>query len=123
MKTAKTFRVIFFLYVVSVVILSVKPGQTGPDIKNIDKVGHFCAYCLMGVLSLMAFVRRWVRVSALLCSVVLGYILEWVQSFIPGRDFSYADGAVNTVGVVSGVLVFLLFKHIFIGIHSGKGFE
>jgi len=71
-----------------------------------DKVGHFLAYTGMALLAMLTFRSRRARGASLIGAVTLGALLEWAQSLLPTRQMSLADGVVNTLGVVSGALLF-----------------
>ena len=91
----------------AVIILSLLPSG-GVPFWHADKIAHFLAYAVMAVLALSGFRSRLFRPTALFCAVGLGTLLEWAQSFVPGRDMSLIDGIANTLGVFSGSLLFHL---------------
>lgn len=47
---------------------------------------------------------------SLLIAIIYGAILEYMQSFIPDREFDYADLAANIGGAVVGIFLFLNFN-------------
>ena len=96
---------IFALYVLLVIFVSLVPSG-GISLWHIDKIGHFLAYAGMAILALLTFDSGIARISALIFAVALGAALEWGQSFVPGRDMSLLDGIANTLGVLSGTLLF-----------------
>ena len=63
-------------------------------------------------MALLSFDVNSNRLAALLGSVLLGALLEWGQSFVPGRDMSLIDGIVNAFGVLLGALFFRFRGHI-----------
>lgn len=82
----------------------------GPElIPHFDKVAHFGAYALLGLL-----LARAVRATELplAAAVALGWLYgasdEWHQSFVPGRSVDAWDWAADALGVLAGVY---LFKH------------
>lgn len=97
--------VIYVFYVLMVIFVSLLPS-TGVSFWHIDKIGHFFAYAGMAVLALLAFNSGISRSSALFFAVALGAALEWGQSFVPGRDMSLIDGMANTLGVITGTVLF-----------------
>ena len=97
---------IFALYVLLVILVSLFPSTGISPVRHIDKIGHFLAYMGMAILALLTFDSGIARISALLFAVALGAALEWGQSFVPGRDMSLLDGIANTLGVLSGTLLF-----------------
>jgi VanZ family protein len=99
-------RLVLLVYVLLVMLVSLLPTSSGISVWHLDKVGHFLAYCGMAILALLSFHVRSTRLVALLATVGLGALLEWGQSFVPGRHMSLADGIVNALGVGTGALLF-----------------
>ena len=97
--------VIYVIYVFMVILVSLLPSS-GASFWHIDKVGHFFAYAGMAVLALLAFNSVISRAVALCFAIALGAALEWGQSFVPGRDMSLIDGIANTLGVLTGTVLF-----------------
>jgi VanZ family protein len=98
---------VFVVYVLMVVLVSLLPSG-GISLWHIDKVGHYLAYAGMALLAFLTFKSRVGRVGALIFAVGLGAVLEWAQSFVPGRDMSVVDGIANTLGVITGAVCFCL---------------
>ena len=103
---------VFALYVLAVILVSLLPsgGVLPWHVDNIGhfNIGHFLAYTGMAVLACLTFNSGIARVSALFLAIALGAVLEWGQSFVPGRDMSLIDGIANTLGVLSGTVLFRL---------------
>lgn len=99
-------RVLAAVYAAGIVIVSLLPAGAGVGLWNLDKVGHFLAYAGLGLLVSLSFERAGARVAALIGAIALGALLEWGQSFVPGRQMSLADEIVNALGVVTGALIF-----------------
>jgi VanZ family protein len=100
-------RVILAIYVLLDIIISLAPAS-GISVGHWDKVSHFLVYAGMAVLSMLSFESKRARTAALVGAVGLGGLLEWAQSFVPGRQMSLADAIVNALGVISGALLFHL---------------
>jgi VanZ family protein len=98
---------IFALYVLAVILVSLLPSG-GVSPWHVDNIGHFLAYTGMAVLACLTFNSGIARVSALFFAIALGVALEWGQSFVPGRDMSLLDGVANSLGVLSGTVLFRL---------------
>jgi VanZ family protein len=98
-------RVALAIYVLLDVVVSLVP-MVGVGVGHWDKVGHFFAYAGMAFLSMLSFQSRRARAAALVGAVALGALLEYGQSYVPGRQMSLADGIVNAFGVLSGALLF-----------------
>ncbi|MEM7740476.1 MAG: VanZ family protein [Pseudomonadota bacterium] len=76
------------------------------DASQVDKVGHFLAYAVLGGLS--AFGVRMVGEPAMVLAIlalalgVYGGVLEMLQGFFPERVSSLADWFANMLGVAAG---------------------
>ena len=78
----------------------------------IHVVSHFVEYAVLAVLVSRAILagNKWTRERlALVLSWCVIYALgdEWHQSFVPGRDASVFDLAVDVVGVLGGMMVYV----------------
>ena len=111
MKSYAKIRFVLLAYVLCVVLVSLVPSS-GSSFGHTDKIGHFFAYGGMAVLALLSFDARSTRLVALVGAVGLGALLEWGQSFVPGRDMSLVDGVANALGVLVGVVFFRFCGHI-----------
>ena len=100
-------RLALLLWVLGIVVASLIPS-TGVSFWNLDKVGHFLAYAGLATLICLSFEGTKARLGALIGAVVLGALLEVAQSFVPGRDMSLLDATTNTLGVLSGAVLFRL---------------
>ena len=65
---------------------------------NADKVYHLIGYGWLGFLPLFAFARGETARNAAYLMIPLGGLLEWGQSFVPGRAASMMDAVFNAVG-------------------------
>ena len=110
MNSFAKFRFVLLVYVLLVILVSLVPSS-GFSYWPIDKVGHFFAYGGMAILVLLSFDVKSTRLAVLLGSVGLGALLEWGQSFVPGRDMSLIDGIINAFGVLLGALFFRFRGH------------
>ncbi len=106
------------LYALLIIGLSSIPGRSFPDIKWLsqDKLIHIGEYLIFGILVSRAMVLRVtargrVFLFTLLLAGTFGALDEAYQTLIPGRDNSYADLIADLLGVVSGSLLFLLWKY------------
>jgi VanZ family protein len=115
-------RFVLLVYVLLVVLVSLVPSS-GFSFWHIDKIGHFFAYGGMAILALLGFDANSARFVALVGAVGLGALLEWGQSFVPGRDMSLIDGVVNALGVLVGAMFFRSRGHILLNFVSTKSGE
>ena len=78
--------------------LAPSPGHSG--IPHFDKLLHFIAYFQLSALAflLMPNQKLFLRLCALI--IVYGAVIEFLQSFVPGREMSVLDFVANTIGVI-----------------------
>jgi VanZ family protein len=88
------------------------PLQT-PGLYHIDKVVHFFAYALLGILfvralrnSAIAHRESLVFILAVLFAGIYGAADEWHQSFVPGRTPDGWDLLADVLGGWFGVFVY-----------------
>lgn len=108
MLTSVLFRrfvlVVWVCSVAATIYLSLLPGLELPvKFWSADKVLHLVGYAWLGVLPLFAFVRGDTARNVAYCLIPLGGLLEWGQSFVPGRASSMMDAVANAVGVFLGI--------------------
>jgi VanZ family protein len=100
-------QIVFLFYIMLIAVVSLVPSDSRSlPVKHIDKVGHFLAYVLMAVLALVSYEKRGGQISAVLLTVVIAILLEWGQSFVPGRLATLTDGVTNILGLLAGVLLY-----------------
>ena len=105
LQSTRKIHFVLLVYVLLVILVSLMPSS-GISTWHFDKIGHFFAYGVMAILVLLSFEGNFTQIAALLGAVGLGALLEWGQSFIPGRSMSLIDGIANTLGVLIGALFF-----------------
>ena len=92
------------LSVVGAAYLSLLPGLDLPgDFWNADKLYHMLAYTWLGALPVWCFADARRGRAAAYGMVVLGALLEWGQSLVPGRTASMGDAVANALGVFLGI--------------------
>ncbi len=103
-----------YMWLITVLALSTYPDAMIPDmgIEFSDLVVHFILYFVTGALFFVVF--RESRFSALnrapaLLSIALaaayGFVMEVAQYYVPGRSYSLADAAANTLGATAAVIL------------------
>ena len=103
----KFWLAIGYLLIALIIYLSVTSAPPLPeiDVPYFDKFGHFLAYfILMGWFAQLYHLKK-LRLIYALSFVVMGVVMEFVQSFDPARMFEYADMVANSSGVVIAVLL------------------
>ena len=95
-------KIISSIYLVALIIVSLVPLSGVQSPGNTDKIAHFVAYAVLGVLAYFTAGSFRKRVYLFISVIALGIVLESVQYLIPGRSFSYYDMAANMAGAVFG---------------------
>lgn len=98
-------RIISFIYLVAIIIVSLIPFTGTESVGHSDKIAHFIVYALLGILGYYISGSFKQRIYFFLSIISLGVVLELVQFLIPTREFSYLDIAANFTGTVFGFLV------------------
>jgi VanZ family protein len=104
------------LYCLFIYIQSANPSpEQIPSIPFFDKVLHFAAYGIMGILFYRAYqtlrIKNNIKMLMLLSMVsasLYGISDEIHQSFVPFREAEVADAIADIIGAVSGVLLYQL---------------
>ena len=101
-----------FLYVccivivVAITVLSLLPPKSGPEIEN-DKLCHFMAYFALTFNLMLLSKKKQQDYLFLIFGFLYGLLMEFLQSFVPGRDSSVHDMLANALGVVAGYITVL----------------
>ena len=97
------------IVLISITILSLLPPSSGVEIHVNDKVGHFVAYAFL-TLNLGLLIHQSGYWKLFLGVVTYSGIMEFFQSFVPGREVSFYDMIANTIGVLIGIALLLVAK-------------
>jgi VanZ family protein len=108
-KVQKALLLLLLLELLGIIYLSLKSPNGGVNIQLNDKVGHFIGY---GVLSLNTFLvfgfRSKLQTTLILFLLIgIGFLMEWLQGFVPGREVSGLDIVANSIGVAIGTALYL----------------
>jgi len=91
------------LLVAAVIVASLVPGNSGPDVGNLDKLGHFLAYATLAAWFGGLFAPRWYWGVAIGLAL-LGVGLEVLQDLVArSRTGDPNDVAANLAGVGAGL--------------------
>lgn len=99
-------RLLFLGCTLLIIFASLAPISPGISIQNADKAGHYLAYASLALLACLAFPARNQQILALLFSLSLGFLLEGIQATLPTREMSLLDGLANSLGVLTGVIIY-----------------
>jgi VanZ family protein len=106
------------LYSIFILVFSIRPvPEELPDLPDIDKLYHFAAYFILGLLwarSLLSLSvaengrgrRRKVIIIAATVASMFGILIEVIQYFVPERSADVIDALANWAGALSGSLVY-----------------
>jgi VanZ family protein len=109
------------LWVLLILLLGLSPGDAMPntdvwDFLSFDKVAHFFVFSVLCLLLIIGFTKQYSfkfikynsQKIAVSFSVLYGLLIELGQSLVPGRGLEYADLLANTIGAITGWLIFYL---------------
>jgi VanZ family protein len=85
-------------------VLYLLPYGGPPSVAQIDKLAHLAAFAAIGIATWPATQRSRAFGQILLVSAALAIGLECLQTFVPGRDFSFFDLLANTAGLAIGAI-------------------
>jgi len=74
-----------------------------------SRVGHFLFYTSLAFIICLNFNAPQKRVIALLSGIAYGALMELAQHLVPGRETSMLDQIANTMGIITGAAIFVLF--------------
>ncbi len=94
-----------WLAVLTIIVLSVVPGNMRPHALGNDYYEHFAAYFITGCLLAIGYLRPMQLLSSGVLLPICAGSLEFVQLWIPGRTASAGDFAISTIGAWIGLLV------------------
>ena len=103
---------------VVILLLTMTPGSAIPDytVLTYDKLGHAFFFGVLVFLLTPGLktqgryegLKKSAIVVSLLLANLYGFIIEYVQSFIPERSMDYYDALANSTGTLFGIAAFFL---------------
>ena len=103
-----------------IVWLSLTPAPPHIDIEQGDKLGHFLAYGTLMYWFCLLYKRRATRIAYASLWIAMGVGLEFVQGQLGYRTYELYDMFANTLGVLIGWALALLFRIALPGTPGGK---
>jgi VanZ family protein len=105
-------------YVTLIFALSSVSELTGPRLfPHVDKLAHFVEYGILGFLvgrafrhSGIYFITRFWLGLAIAAALAVGFLDEWYQSTVPGRETSGFDFLADCLGVLCGQFALLMME-------------
>jgi VanZ family protein len=92
--------------------LSLTPGTSLPEVPISDKLEHFLAYALLGLLLSLRRHSIYALAATLLASIAYGSLIELIQPYL-NRHGELGDILANSSGALAGVLTALLLQRRF----------
>lgn len=81
----------------------------------IRKIAHPFVFCILAILVLFTLSQKWKNRKVFIIAIIFMTLWTWIDEFtklsIPGRHFSWYDVSLNLLGVIAGVLIFILFNY------------
>jgi VanZ family protein len=97
-------RAAFALGALVIVYLSLVPTEELPKIELWDKLEHALAYAVVAVAAGIGWAgQRRAKALIGIALMLLGVLLEFLQSFVPGRLTDPGDALANLTGIVLGL--------------------
>jgi VanZ family protein len=93
------------LAVLTIIVLSVVPGNMRPDVLENDFYEHFAAYFITASLLAVGYPRPMQLLSSGVLLAICAGSLEFVQLWIPGRTASVRDFAAGAAGAWIALLI------------------
>ena len=105
LKYTKLWLALGALLIALIWYLSLTPEPLDTGIDNGDKAGHFLAYGLLMGWFAQIYIQLKPRLVLMLAFILMGVLLEVLQSMTAVRTYSHADMVANTTGVFIGLLL------------------
>ena len=107
----KSFKLYFLVCLLSIEFLATTTIHIEIVESIWDKANHFTAFFVLYVLLSFAYKNLNILVKSLLL-VAFGLQIEIVQSFIDGRFFSLLDVVADSIGILIGIVLFVILSKI-----------
>ncbi|MGB1192011.1 MAG: VanZ family protein [Pseudomonadales bacterium] len=101
---------LFFIDVLLMTVLALQPMHIEGDINHVDKFLHFIAYFVLAGLAFL-YARHFKSfLNWCFALLVYGGVIEYLQSFMPGRYMSFADFIANAGGIAVMILLARMYQ-------------
>lgn len=111
---------LLFLYLLILAFLSLNPWVRPSDAKALgfvawDKISHAAAYGLLTILIIFAHSKPARGISSIIIAIVaaasIGIFAEYCQAwFTSTRNFSWLDASANSLGAVTGAIIYWVYQ-------------
>jgi hypothetical protein len=106
--TQRMLRLIGWVAVAAVAILSLMPGQDRPHVFETSQLEHLGAYFAAGVLLAFGYAQRHSQVVIGIWLSALAAALEMGQQWVQGRHPRMIDWGAGTLGAWTGIALVLM---------------
>lgn len=96
--------IVFIAYAGIVTIASLYPGGD-EGVEHLDKLVHLLVYYIFAVFGYRMLANKQHYLPVCLGIIAYSALIEWGQSYIPGREMSGVDVLANIAGVALGAVV------------------
>lgn len=95
------FTPLFLISLLLVLVATLTPGNGKIAGNYLDKVAHFLLFAFLAYQAIKALPNKKRITEVIIWSVLLGFLTEYLQQFIPGRNMDIYDALADTLGVFS----------------------
>jgi len=99
---------LFLISLLLVLVATLTPGNGKIAGNYLDKVAHFSLFAFLTYQALKALNNKEEITEVIIWSVLLGFLTEFLQQFIPDRNMDIYDALADTLGIFSA---FYYYKH------------
>ena len=122
MKKNKFFQVLFWLWAILVLVLSIIPYQNKriePEQEEVIRIDYLLHLVVFFILSFLFILWNKEKIKIfnqlallyLINSLIFSFIVELVQLYVPNRTYNIIDVIYNTMGILVGFFIsYLLLK-------------
>lgn len=116
-------QILTLLWAIFIAFATLTPGESMPevdfwDFANADKLAHFGVFAVLSFLMIRGFLlksslfglKNKKIIFTLVITIIYGGLIEYAQSFIPGRSIEFNDMLANGFGSAIGVFVHSFLK-------------
>ncbi len=101
-------KFLFWLSIVAILLISLKPGASSQLFLSLDKIAHFISFFWVTSLLLFAYKLTRPYFTSILILAAFGIGIEVIQYYIPGRVFNLFDFVADLLGIVAGIILYKL---------------
>jgi len=91
---------LFLFSLILLLVATLIPGNGKIAGNYLDKVAHFLFFAFMTYQTLNSLINKNETTEIIIWSIGLGFLTEFLQQFILGRNMDIYDALADTIGVV-----------------------